>query len=51
VLDELQRGGVLDPDLVIEEEISRIDTQPQASQQPSPENQPQNAGQEGVQTL
>jgi hypothetical protein len=25
VLDELQRGGVLDPDLVIEDEIERID--------------------------
>ena len=25
LLDELQRGGVLDPDLVIEEELTRIE--------------------------
>lgn len=30
VLDELQRGGVLDPDLVIEEEIQRIDEDKEA---------------------
>ena len=30
VLDELQRGGVLDPDLVIEDEMERIDEDKEA---------------------
>lgn len=35
VLDELQRGGILDPDLKVEEEISRIEEEsPQDMQQP-----------------
>lgn len=32
VLDELQRGGVLDPDLVIDEEIKRIEEEHKAKQ-------------------
>ncbi len=36
VLDELQRGGVLDPDLVVEQEISRI-----TEEQPAPAAAPQ----------
>jgi hypothetical protein len=31
VLDELQRGGVLDPDMVIEEEVARIEEDKQAA--------------------
>lgn len=30
VLDELQRGGVLDPDLVVEDEMNRIDEDKEA---------------------
>ena len=33
VLDELQRGGVLDPDLVIEEELARIEEEHQEKQE------------------
>lgn len=55
VLDELQRGGVLDPDLVIEEEIKRIDSQaqeqPAAPQQQEATSQRQDGGQSGAQTL
>lgn len=55
VLDELQRGGVLDPDLVIEQEIERIDSeaqeQPAAPQQQEAASQQQDGGQSGAQTL
>lgn len=53
VLDELQRGGVLDPDLVISEEVERIeeekDSQVEAEEQLQPEgvqNAPEASGPE-----
>ena len=46
VLDELQRGGVLDPDLVIEEEMGRIDEDKEAEHELQHEEAEQKLGED-----
>ena len=46
VLDELQRGGVLDPDLVIKEEIQRIDEDKEAEHELQHEEAAQKLGED-----
>jgi len=46
VLDELQRGGVLDPDLVIDDEMARIDEDKEAEHQLQVEEAEQKLGED-----